>query len=247
MTILSILNEIAATASTKEKEAIIRREKNNELLKLVFQAAYNTFITYGIKAIPAYVASGSDDLVYSIAAINEHLATRLYTGNAATKFLLGLLEELSADDAIVLERIIGRDLRCGASDTIAAKIWPGLVPTFDVMLSHKDISGIKFPAYAQIKSDGARCHMSLQAGRGVAFSRNGKPIELHGTFDAALMQTIKEGETLDGELLAIGADGKILDRKTGNGMINTLVKYNDVVSKLEEEICQLEKKLEILK
>ena len=52
--ILTILNELAATASTKEKEAIVRREKDNMLLKQVFQAAYNNFITYGIKQIPEY-------------------------------------------------------------------------------------------------------------------------------------------------------------------------------------------------
>ena len=174
------------------------------------------------------------------------LVNREKTGSSAIEHLKTLLSSLSADDAEVLSRVIKKDLRCGCSDTLAAKVWPGLVPTFDVMLSHKDISGIKFPAYAQIKSDGARCHMSLQAGKAVAFSRNGKPIELHGTFDAALMMTIHEGETLDGELLAIDAEGKILDRKTGNGIINSLINITDKRQKLEDKICQLEQKLKDL-
>lgn len=223
MTILSILNELEAESSTNEKVRIIEREKNNELLKRVFYAAYNPMIVYGIKKIPVYVTISTKDTLNN--ALNDlfTLSNRTLTGNNAIGFLSDTLANLSEDDAEVLCRVIKKDLRCGTSDTLASRVWPGFVPTFDVMLSHADISGIKFPAYAQIKSDGARCHMSLIGGKAVAFSRNGKPIELHGTFDAALALMINDGETLDGELLAM-RDGKILPRKTGNGIVNKAVK-----------------------
>jgi len=224
MTILAILNELANEPSTNAKVAILQREKNNELLKRVFQAAYNPMITYGIKQIPSYTSSGkSFTLLDALGELNQFV-TRKVTGNDAVNCLKALLSDLPCEDAIVLTRIIQRDLRCNTSDTLAARVWPGLVPTFDVMLSHKDISGIKFPAYAQIKSDGSRCHMSLQAGKAVAFSRNGKPIELHGMFDEALVNMVKEGETVDGELLAVDVNGKVLDRKTGNGIVTKAVK-----------------------
>ena len=54
MTILDILNELEATSSINAKVAILEREKNNDLLKRVFQATYNPMITYGIKQIPEY-------------------------------------------------------------------------------------------------------------------------------------------------------------------------------------------------
>ena len=227
--ILSILNEIAANPSTKAKEAIIRREKDNADLRETFAAAYNPMITYNIRKIPDYTPHGKPDNVghsaldFAIFSLKSDIASRKYTGGKASERLAQILSGLTKDDATVIERIIDRDLRCGASDSLASRVWKGIVPTFDVMLSHKDISGIKFPAYAQIKSDGARCHMSLQAGQAVAFSRNGKPIDLHGTFDALLAKIINEGETLDGELLAM-RDGKILDRQTGNGIVNKAVK-----------------------
>lgn len=238
MKILAILNELAETPSTNEKEAILRREKDNDLLKRVFQAAYNPMITYGIKQIPEY--EPATELNYAVLKFGleklQKLVSREKTGNDAIWLLHAVLSSLLPDDAIVLERIIQRDLRCGTSDTLASRVWPGLVPTFDVMLAHKDISGIKYPAYAQVKSDGARCHMSLQAGKAVAFSRNGKPIELHGVFDSTIKFFIKEGETLDGELVAIGKDGEILDRKTGNGIVNKAVK--GTISKEEVEMLQ---------
>ena len=152
------------------------------------------------------------------------LVNREKTGNSAIEHLKTILKSLNADDAEVLSRIIKKDLRCGTSDTLASRVWPGLVPTFDVMLSHKDISGIKFPAYAQIKSDGARCHMTRIGDKAVAFSRSGKPIELRGKFDKTICAMINDGETLDGELLYTSPSGAIVDRKTGNGVVNKAVK-----------------------
>ena len=237
MSILDILNELEATASINAKVAILEREKNNDMLRQVFAAAYNPMITYNIRKIPDYKSvrptlSDSLELKSAIYGLKK-LSSREYTGGDGIEYLKGILANVPTEDAVVIERIIDRDLRCGTSDSLASRIWPGIVPTFDVMLSHKDISGIKFPAYAQIKSDGARCHMSLQAGQAVAFSRNGKPIELHSTFDALLAKIINEGETLDGELLAI-RDGKILDRQTGNGIVNKAVK--GTISKEEAEM-----------
>jgi len=223
MSILDILNELANEPSTNNKVAILQREKDNELLKRVFQAAYNPMITYGIKQIPGYETRKlRTTLTFGIKAL-DLLSSRQKTGNDGVKYLSDVLASLEPDDATIIERIIQHDLRCNTSDTLASRVWPGVVPTFDVMLAHKDISGIKFPAYAQVKSDGVRCHMSLQAGKAVAFSRNGKPIELRGVFDSSISELVEEGETLDGELLAM-YNGKILDRKTGNGIINKAVK-----------------------
>ena len=95
MSILNILNELAATASTNEKEAILRREKDNELLKRVFQAAYNQMITFGIKQIPSGVAAGMGRMTLK-SAIEElsRLSSREFTGNEAIKFLSDILHAI---------------------------------------------------------------------------------------------------------------------------------------------------------
>jgi len=151
MNILEILEEIADNPSTNIKKDIIQREKDNNLLKKVFQAAYNTKITYGIKIIPDRQVS--DDPITLSSAIDSLivLSNRMKTGNAASVYLSELLGKLSLDDSIVLSRIIQRDLRCGCSDTIVAKVWKNLITKHGVMLAYKDISGIKYPAYGQTK------------------------------------------------------------------------------------------------
>lgn len=155
MSILQILEEIAAISSTKAKEAILKREEKNLLLRKVFEAAYNKLISYHVKKIPKWVYVPSIiksglDLNDAITHLNK-FSSRELTGNAAIEYLSALLGALNDEDAIVIERIIDRDLRCGCSDSIASRVWPGLVPVFDVMLCDKDMSRIKYPAFAQTK------------------------------------------------------------------------------------------------
>lgn len=220
MTILQILNEIAATSSTKEKESIVRREKDNLMLKAVFSAAYNKLISYHIKKIPEYMFETDLGLEWALGPKGiKLLSDREVTGYDAISHLKDILERLNADDAIVIARIIDRDLRCGCSDSIASRVWPDVVPVFDVMLCDKDISRIKYPAFAQLKCDGARVHLYFDGLNAKAMSRSGKEFTLLGALDKSAAAIMKVGECLDGELLVV-IDGKIADRQTGNGILN---------------------------
>lgn len=219
MSILSILNELAADNSRLAKEAILLREENNQLLKAVLVAALDPYINYYQKKIPAYKPEGKPALSWALDGLTE-LKTRAVTGNAAIMWLQNILSSLDKSDAEVIERIIGRDLKCGVSDSTVNKIWPGLIPTFDVMTCHKDTSGIKFPAFAQTKMDGARCHLFFDGKNATAFARSGKEFKLFGALDEAARVMMESGETFDGELLFTDANGKILDRKTSNGIAN---------------------------
>lgn len=170
MSILDILNQIAATDSTNEKQAILEANKGNEVLKRVFRMAYHPRLQYGIKKIPVYDNSRkvvNCDLESTLLEFLERdLATRVLTGNTAIGALAQKLTALQPEDAIVAERIIKRDLDCGASSTIANKVWKGLIPKQPQMLassmSAKALESIKYPAYAQLKADGARCFAEIR-------------------------------------------------------------------------------------
>lgn len=224
MTILSIINELAATSSRLEKEAILKREKSNSVLKRVFSSTLNPFTNYYLKKIPQYNANEGNGIClnFAIDTLND-LAFRHKTGNAGIAHLKDTLESLNRDDAIVIERIVERDLRCGVSEATVNKIWTGLIPTFDVCLAHKDISHIKYPAYAQTKMDGARCHMMWDGVEAKLFSRNGKVFEVSSVFNEAAARLMDPGEVWDGELLFYEG-GKPMDRKTSNGIANKALK-----------------------
>ena len=222
MSILSILNELAADNSRLTKIAILKREKNNKLLKEVILAALHPYINYFQKKIPDYVSGKCFPCITLNEALTEidRLSSREITGNTAKNHLGWILQNCSEPDAQVIECIIGRDLKCGVDTSTANKVWPGLVPTFDVMLAHKDTSGISYPAIAQTKMDGARCHLFYDGKVVTAYSRAGKEFQLHGALDATAAKVMYRGVTLDGELLFIAENGKFLDRKTSNGLAN---------------------------
>lgn len=50
--ILKILNEIASIGSTKQKQAILEKNKDNELLKRVYRLTYSRGLQYYIKKWP---------------------------------------------------------------------------------------------------------------------------------------------------------------------------------------------------
>lgn len=170
--ILEIINEVAAIGSTKEKEAIIRRHKDNELLKRVFRMAYDGKLQYYIKKWPEPIESrGIVTLETALDFLENELATRKITGNAAIEKLAMYISDLStgaeAGEEEVLKKVLLRDLRCGASRSIANKVWKGLIPEQPQMLaSSYDEKGIakniKFPAFAQLKADGARAFAEVR-------------------------------------------------------------------------------------
>lgn len=166
--ILDIINEIASIGSTKEKEAIIRRHKDNELLKRVFRMTYDGKLQYYIKKWDTRpkgdIHLTLEDMLY---LLEEKLAKRVVTGNAAKEKLEIALSQTSDADAEVVKKVLLRDLRCGASRSIANKVWKNLIPEQPQMLaSSYDEKGIekniKFPAFAQLKADGARAFAEVR-------------------------------------------------------------------------------------
>lgn len=228
--IYKILNELAATSSRNEKEAILKREENNELLKQVFFLAYDPFTQFYIRKIPKYEKNETAHAA-SLAGLLpglETLSSRRATGNAGIYHLETMLSALKADDALVLERIIGKDLKVGCSGSTANKVWPNLIHEYPCMLAsaydEKLVAKIKWPAMAQLKMDGMRFNAIVKDGKCEFRSRNGKEIQLLGNLEQEFIRLAdNEDIVFDGELVVF-EDGKILDRQTGNGILNKAVK-----------------------
>jgi hypothetical protein len=58
--IYDIIQELKDEPSKNAKIEILKREKNNELLKRVIVATYNPYTQYYIKKIPAYTPDAQD-------------------------------------------------------------------------------------------------------------------------------------------------------------------------------------------
>lgn len=164
--ILSILNELASTLKSTKKLQILEREKSNALLKQVFFVTYNKRIKFYTKRTKdIHENKGTMTLADGINIILSELATRKVTGNAALDLLTDVMIQLSYNDCEVMRRIIKRDLECGASISIANKVWKNMIPEQPQCLASsyndKNVAKIVYPAYSQEKADGARCFATL--------------------------------------------------------------------------------------
>lgn len=227
MNLNDFFNELAADNSRNFKIAKLNENVNDELLKEVIRLALDPFTQFYIRKIPAYkqiipaVDIGLDE------AINQlgYLSKRLYTGNAGIAHLTHVLQNLPADKAKVIERIISKDLKCGVSVSTVNAVWPGLIHEYPVMLCSKFekklVDKITFPAIAQKKEDGMRFNAIVVDGKCEFRSRNGKEILLLGNLEREFIE-MAAGKNLvfDGELLVADDNGVIQDRQTGNGILN---------------------------
>ncbi len=230
--IIDIIEKVAKTSSRNEKEAIFRMYSDNVVLREVCRLALDSHINYYIRKIPSYEPNYTGKDLYELDDALKGLKkiyTRELTGHAAINHFKNLLERVSPRDAKVLELIISKDLKCGASEATINKIWPNLVKTWPIMLcepsSDKLLAKMQYPAYCQLKLDGMRANVIVDKNGNVSIhSRNGKVIDLLGSFDndAQVFASCTEYSGLpvviDGEFIVV-KDGKILPRKTGNGII----------------------------
>ena len=87
----------------------------------------------------------------------DDLATRKLSGLNAEGTVRCYLLRLTRDEAQLFKMILNKDLRCGISCKTINAIWPGTVPTHDVMLAHKfEEKRVKYPCWATTKLDGVR-------------------------------------------------------------------------------------------
>ena len=183
--IFEIIQELGADRSRLYKEAILKREVNNELLKRVFRYALDPFKQFWIRKIPKYEIPDKPfaDLAYALDQLDQ-LHTREFTGNAGIDHLKSILSSLDAGDAKVVELIIAKDMDCGVSIGTIDKIWPGLVKTYPVMLAsafdQKLMDKLTYPVLVQQKLDGLRFNAIVKDGKVSYYSRNGRAIELNG-------------------------------------------------------------------
>ena len=142
--------------------------------------------------------------------------------------MCGLMDK---DDVEVLRLVIDRNLKCGAGIKAFRAVYGNdFCPDFPKMLCSsfnldKIAKNIEFPAYSQLKSDGARCMFDVR--RDKAFSRNGKEYLNLPEYMLREIQEIFSSNLdviIDGELVVVDEFDDILPRETGYGILTKSIK-----------------------
>lgn len=254
--VYKIIEELNLENGSNYKLAVLKKYADHDLLKRVLKMAYdkNTFkyyVTMKNVVVPPPNPSPLGDLTWALEQIDAGLVSREITGNAALQLVHDILWNLSDENRDVVIKIINRDLRINMGRTNINKVFKNLITKPVYMrcglLNEKSLKNISFPAYVQLKADGTYREFTVEDGKVTAQSRSGEEYEYPLHFE--MMKTFDNGVYV-GELTVRAEDRRILDRQTGNGLINsddpphdrivfdvwdyiTLEEYSDAANKIK--------------
>lgn len=227
MSITEIIAYLNETNSANDKLRKLKEMKGHDLFKRVLEMTYDKVrFTYGVtfKNVIVSRAIKTAPFMSLETALDEleKLTSRQVTGNDAIELLGNLHDALSADDAKVLELIIGRDLKMGCGRTSINKAFKNLIVKpaymrcglFGKKAATKLNVSATNPALVQLKADGTYREMLVSDGIVEFKSRSGEPYEYPLIVEEA--KNMKKGYYF-GELTVEG----ITDRSEGNGLINS--------------------------
>lgn len=178
--IFAKIEEIAATGARLEKESLLKDVTASGFGRKVLTYAYDPFKTYGIKpkgAIPTGPTPFTVDWD-GVFMFLDQLIAREITGAEAQARLTKIMGHIGTEGAMLLSRIVLKDLRCGIGETTINLAVPGLVPGFAVQRAQAyEKRYIKeFPWVIEPKLDGQRNTLLVKNGEGAFFTRSGKVV-----------------------------------------------------------------------
>jgi len=239
MIIKTIFDEIAAESSTNQKMEILKKYKDNELLKRVLYLANSKRVKFFIKQIPDYSPNGGHSLEMALIYLDA-LITRKVTGSEAIGYLKNLLSSLNSDDAYILERIIEKDCKIGMGTTFMNKVIKDLIEDtkymgakpYDIKLVNK-LFDRKNPVFSQLKADGRYAAAIIRGNEVEMESRSGELTILTGAKVLSELSNLNDC-VLTGELTIEGISNKFNGsaiRTVSNGIIASLI---DICGKINE-------------
>jgi DNA ligase-1 len=239
----TIIKELQNASGSNAKTAILEANKDNDLLKAYLRATYDPALSYYQTTVKTHPAT----LCYSftqgtIQAIVKTLAQRELTGDAAKKWLDNLMKASNKEAQELIQLLIKRSVGAGAGDTMILKVFPDLyfIPPYQrcslMDAKAKDRFSKLESFLVQEKLDGSFCYLVKEAGKAPeAITRAGS--KYPAEFAEKLATPKCEGFVVIGELVVVDytedEDGSLLDRKTGNGILNSVLKGGELGNDLE--------------
>lgn len=223
--VLEILNGIAAVSSTKEKEKIVTKHKDNELFYKVVKYALDQDKTYGITELPNKIIAYMDSA--DLFEFLDSLAAKRGATEKDGLMLSTIASSYGEACRIVVNKILQKKLRIGCEAKTFNKVKPGWVyeVPYQRYSSFSAIDKVDFEndfILAQIKYDGQFAYLMPD---GSFLSRNGSSFSLNGAIvrDREWIAKLGDDKIWMGEILVIGFGGRYMPRKTSNGIINKFI------------------------
>ena len=208
-----LVNDLNTTNSSNTKKDILSvYPQCTELLKWVY-SPYTQFnvTSANLKKRKDLILSNNfeDDIISLLDRLNE----RIITGHKAISSVNGFIESNKEYEELIY-CIIDKNLKTRTDASLINKVYPNLVPQFDVALAKKykeyknKIDFINDDWYASRKLDGVRVIAKVKEGNIRFFSREGKEFFTLGKVADEIKNTLpKMNMVFDGEICLIDENG----------------------------------------
>lgn len=204
--VFEILEEIKNTRGSIEKMNILKTHKENEILKKVLRYGLDPFMAFNIVKVPRTIvrhsASKEEIRWNGFFTIADLCTSRSYTGNTAIQMMSDAFCIASESEEMWMRKILKKHLAIGASTKTINKVFPGLIPTFDVALAQKfeekRIAGKRIAV--EPKLDGIRCFAIVKNDQAILYARSGKIITNFDSTIGVELSRLGDG-CYDGEIM----------------------------------------------
>lgn len=212
------------------KIQFLKDNQEDELLKQFFYLAKNPKIRFWLKQL-SVVECAQESSISLSEAFSELsvLSDRVVTGNAARDHLATLMSKLDFNDQDIITRIIMKDPNCGVSHSTLNKVWKKLIPVHPYMgaksCTEDNLKGINFEegAFVQTKCDGLYADIVYNGDSITWMTRAGNEfLQMSDRINQEVEEMFSLPWVLQGEMRISDGNGGYLDRKTGNGILNSV-------------------------
>lgn len=211
---IKILNEVQ-NAKGKEKIDILKRNKDNEILKEILFYTYNPYLVFHIaeKRLNKFLCSGhsTNELHlfdwYEYKSILDKILKKDGVSDLACETLAGFILQYDRVNQNILTNIIYKDLRIGLSSKSINKVWVDLIPEYKIQLAEPcdDDEYLKFEKIMiSRKFNGLRCCFFKYENKIFGISRGGLLFEFYSEIKKQLLQiSMMNDYVLDGEIITL--------------------------------------------
>ena len=220
MTDLQLIQEFVqdsnSTNSNTDKLEVLKKYTKHEAVRKALNYTYDTYKQYGVSSKNCKKHA---DLISpyhqfeDIFLLLDYLNDRILTGHDAIKAVNRFVSDNPMYKDLIWN-IIDRNLKTRSTTSMINKVYPGLIPTFDVALANayneKTAEKVDWNDgwYVSRKLDGVRCITIIDHnGEPTFFSRAGKPFLTLDSLKPSIKKLGLTNMVLDGEICMTDSDG----------------------------------------
>jgi len=214
--IIGFINELRATNSRLEKEAILnkywQRDDFKEILQKLFHAVYDYDKQYYVTSANILKKDLTQQGVFFgknysyVWDLLDDLSNRVVTGHNAIIAVQQFLKNKKQEEKQIYLDIIDKDLKCGLSEVTINKVCGNIIKTYNVALADKFDSKkhiLDNNWVIERKLDGVRCNVINKDGVIKCYSRQGKEITTLDNLIKELEGRLPNNMVLDGEVCLV--------------------------------------------